>query len=734
MKIPGLNSTLVGISLAAAVSYGITASEAQRPGARPKTSLVNTFIGTSNSGNTFPGASAPFGMVQFSPDSALNEVSYQYNLSRVDGFSLIHMSGGGCENGGNVLLTATTGPVVTDVADYSSPIDHAKESAAPGFYQVSLLRWGIHAEVTATERAGVAKFSFPAGKDQQVLLPLSHVHTELHSADLKFVGDHEIEGQITSGAFCGCNKPIRVYFVVRTDQPVSKFGTWTGKDLSNTKTATTQAKGGPAIGAYLTFAGDKARDVEVKVGISYVDVKGARQNLEKEIGRQSFDQVHRAATQKWEQSFRRFDVSGGTELQQKLFYSALYHCLLMPNLFSDVDGRYIGFDDKTRTVDPRHPVYANFSGWDIYRNEATLLAIIEPSRLEDMVQSIALMREQSGSIDRWPQANRSTAIMNGDPLSAVVATAYAAGLRHFDVNSAYIGMTQANESTRDFDKFGYRPNQVADTLEYAYAYSAVSRVAKALGKTEDAALFAKRSEGWRNMFDQETGFLRPKDDHGQWRTPFDPVKGDGYVEGSAWHYRWLVPHDVAGLIKAMGGDDTFNRELDSFFNHPPLEWNSRYYNAYNEPDLQAPFLYNWSGQPWKAQSNVHELLEKVYKDGPDGIPGNDDCGTMSAWYVLSAIGLYPVDPSRPVLELCAPIFNHVTIRLTSPHAGTARIEVNRTDGGEFVQGVEVDGKPTLNNWIPLEALTHGKVVKFTLGKTPSPTWGVAPANRPPSGL
>ena len=717
------------------------------------TDYVDPFIGTGGGGNTYPGAVAPFGMVQFSPDTG-NDIGYGYGDPRIQGFSLTHMSGVGCNDFGDVFLSATTGPVRTQTADYQSPYSHRREAAAPGYYQVRLARFGVGAELTATARAGVARFTFPPGRPANILVPISHTLTLTDAARVRVVGDREIDGQVTSRSFCGANQRYTVFFVMRLDQPFTSCGSWTGTVTTDGGRSAAQADDHqPPVGVYVRYSQGVTRPVTARIGISFVDIAGARANLESEVGLRSFDDIHRQTARDWEGELGVLTVGGGSVAQRVRFYTGLYHALLMPNVFSDADGRYAGFDGRVHRAAPGHPVYANFSGWDIYRTEIPLLTLIAPGRLQDMCQSIALMYRQGGWIDRWPQANTYTNVMCGSPLTVVMATAWNAGLRGFDIRSAYEGMFQdatqpappgrpyAGESNvADLDRLGYIPDDredygsVSQTEEDCVAYAALASVAASLGHGADAALLRRRALFYRNLFDPDTKFLRPKLLSGQWQTPFDPAQEHGYVEGSAWHYRWLAPQDVAGLIGLMGGDDAFSGELDKFFAYPHPAWDDHFYNPYNETDLEAPFLYDFSGAPWKTQARVRELQADAYKITPDGIPGNDDCGTMSAWYVLSAMGLYAVDPGRPVYELCSPLFPKITLRLGRPYAGQTFVvrAPAASDGNPYVQAVRLNGVPLPRAWVPTSAITGGGSLAFTLGASPDKPWGAAKEDRPPS--
>jgi len=715
---------------------------------------VNPLIGTSGGGNTFPGAVAPFGMVQLSPDTRAPSIGYYHTDHQIQGFSMTHMSGVGCDDEGDVFLTATTGPIKTDVGDYQSRFSHRQEQASPGFYQALLRRWNIKAEMTATERAGLLRFTFPAGQAGNVLLPISHTLTRTQAAQVRIVGQNEMDGQVTSQCFCGAQPVYTVYFVLRFDRPFASCGTFAGPAISKGGRTAAQTPGQPGVGAYVRFSARRApQAVTARIGISYVDMTGARRNLAQEVGGRGFDAVHQDTARAWEKALHVIDVQGGTTDQRTVFYTSLYHCLLMPSLFSDTDGRYVGFDHSVHRARAGHAVYANFSGWDIYRTEAPLLALIAPQRMQDMCQSVALMYAQGGWIDRWPQANGYTNIMCGSPLTIMLATAWSYGLRDFDLQTAYKGMwrdaTQKPPPGRPFsgesnieymNRVGYIPDDkeqygsVSQTEEDCLAYAALAPVAQGLGKTKDAALLRRRALNYRNVFDPQTRFMRPRLLSGQWVSPFDPAQEHGYVEGSAWHYRWLVPQDVAGLAALMGGDRAFAAQLDTFFSYPQPVWNGRFYNPYNETDLQAPFLYDYCGLPWKTQARVRELQADAYQAAPGGIPGNDDCGTMSAWYVLSALGLYPVDPSQPGFAVCSPLFPQATLHLAAPYSGkswTIRAE-RASKRNAFIQDVRLNGLPHNRPWLRQSAIARGGTLTVILGSQPKTAWGVGQALRPPS--
>jgi predicted alpha-1,2-mannosidase len=725
---------------------------------------VNPFIGTGkgpgDSENLFPGAVMPFGMVQFSPDTEDKGLGYHYYQDTIKGFSLTHMSGVGCANEGEVFLTATTGPVSTQEADFESPYSHDQEKASPGYYQVRLLRSGVNVELTATDRTGMVRFTFPAGKAANVLLPISHTLNHTTGAEVHIVGDREMEGYVENEAFCGVKQTYRVYFVMHFDRPFGGFGTWNGTLFGSAASpevnsrAATQTNHEQWIGAYATWPGSNQQQaVTAEIGISYVDLAGAENNLKTESERRSFEQIRNHAVTAWDKTLGVIEASGGSETNERVFYTALYHSLLMPSILSDADGRYLGFDGVIHHVPAGHLLYGNFSGWDIYRSQMPLLALIAPKRTEDMAESVALMYQQGGWIGRWPQINVYTNVMAGSPLTAIVSTAWLDGLHDFDINTAWEGMfrdaTEAAPANKPYqgqvgmqwiNTLHYVPNDkvdygsVSQIQEDAIAYASLYRLANALGKTDDAKTLYARALYYRNVFDPQDRFFRPRNADGKWVENFDPAQdGHGFIEGSGWHYQWLAPADLAWLVKAMG-PDLFNQRLTAFFDYKTPGWFGQYYNPYNETDLEAPFEFNFSGRPWETQRVVRRVLKENYPDTPDGIPGNDDCGEMSSWAAMSMMGFYSVDPASLAYELTSPVFPKVVIHLRAPYKGkTFTIETSpEPESMPYIQSVQLNGTAHSQNWITFQDMSDGGSMKFVLGAAPNESWGAAKEDAPPS--
>jgi predicted alpha-1,2-mannosidase len=742
----------------------ICAAPAQSSGTEGAAASVSTLIGTGGDPddgiNLFPGATTPFGMVQLSPDTEDHGFGYHYIHKKIKGFSMTHMSGPGCANAGNVFFTATTGPIVTQVADFQSPYSHNKETAKPGYYQVQLLEWGINAELSATDHTGVARFTFPSGKAANIVVPISHTLNHTSGASVRIVGDRRIEGYVENHAFCDMKPTYKVYFVMTFSQPFSSFGTWTAPDIYSAGAVAAASRSVEQgdyqkwVGAYASWAPEqREHSITATIGISYVDVAGAEKNLQAEAEKKDFNTIRSDAESAWSKELSVIDVSGGTPTQRKVFYTALYHSLLMPTIFSDSDGRYLGFDGQIHIVRPRRHIYANFSGWDIYRSEIPLLGMIEPRRMEDMAQSIVLMYQQGGWIDRWPQINLYTSDMIGSPLSIALATAWLDGIHGFDMDAAWDGMIKdatqppppgspyLGEQGIDWiNKVHYVPadkvdyGSVAMTQEYALTYASLYRLAVALGKTSDAKMLHERALYYRNLFDPEDKFFRPRNADGTWVPDFNPAQdGHGFVEGTGWHYLSFAPSDLAWLVKAVGRD-LFNQRMTEFFNYPEPGWYAQYYNPYNETALQAPFVFNFSGRPWKSQRVVRRVLQENYFDAPEGVPGNDDCGAMSSWAVLSMMGIYSVDPASLAYELVGPTFPKIIIHLQDPYPGTAfNIEASPDpESNSYIQDVTLNGEKHTRNWISFQDIRAGGTLHFTLASEPNRAWGAGVNDAPPS--
>ena len=758
--------------------------------------LVNPFIGTTRGGDTFPGATLPFGMVQLSPDMPLRELpnggseAYDYSGDFISGLSMTHLSGTGCWNYGDVFFTATTGPVHTHAAQYGFRFSHRQEKASPGYYQVFMKTWGINAQLTATLRCGMAKFTFPSGRPENILVPISHVMTGLsHPCYLHFLNNHTLTGYVTSNIFCA-SRGARVYFVLQANQPWKIFGIWKAGQRFPHRRTIHQKHQNHKIGAYVTYpAPTHARVVKLRIGISYVSIKGATENLKAEVPGWSFSEIRQAARRRWNRALSVVRIRGGTQRRRVVFYTALYHTLLDPTIFDDANGLYRGYDNKIHRVPTGHRhIYANFSGWDIYRSEIPLLTLLEPRRVQDMAQSIVEMYKQTGFIYRWPAANAPGGCMVGDPLTSCLVRIWEAGLHGFDMKTAFRGMWH-NALVHHAKYFRADANVSADE-EYDISFAALSGLAASLRHPARAALLAEWAEQYREMFNPATGFMQPRLPNGAWLPGFNPAAyGAHFVEGTGWEYLWLAPQDVQGLVRLLGGRKAFAAKLTAFFS-------GHHYDPTNEPDIEAPFLYDYAGRPWQTQYIVNKEARKNYTDTPGGLAGggNDDCGTMSAWYVLSQLGFYAVDPGVPDFELCTPGFSRVSIDLKPPYKGRTFIILTfpaaanavtifrggrgrqwgnasqsqrrwghrrlrdaafenwrlsivgdsaprklatsagkgKPGAAEYIQSALLDGKTLLRPWFAESAITNGGVWKVRLGAKPNRMWGAARKDAPPS--
>ncbi|WP_410569114.1 GH92 family glycosyl hydrolase [Amycolatopsis sp. cmx-4-61] len=746
---------------------------------------VNPFVGAkagdtpetnTYAGDTFPGADVPFGMVQWSPDTPLQpkppagqgryyardrDGGYAWEETKLRGFSLTHFNGAGCGGAaGDVPFLPFAGNITTspavDATRYFPTFSHANESASPGYYKVTTDS-GVTTELTTTQRSGLGRFTFP--KDSPATLLIDVAQSAMGSDDASVTVDparRTVEGWVSSGHFCRGPNTYKVYFTAAFDQPFRTSGTWQdatvtpggtsarGGDLSKTtwdKQVVT-AEGGS--GAYLTF--DPATPVQVRVGLSYVDAAGARLNLAAEQHGASFDAVRDAARRAWNDRLRQITVEGGTDAATRTFYTALYHTLLQPNVFSDVDGRYAGFDKAVHRAKPGHAQYANFSGWDTYRDEVQLLSLLAPHEAADMAQSMLNQADQAGGIwDRWSQNNDFMGVMGGDPYHSIIASTYAFGATDFDARSALKSMVtgatrvqQAGERAlerpglSDYRTLGYHPNNVSDMLEETTADFGIAQLAQRLGDARTHRQFMSRAQYWENVYNPATGYLQTRMRDGQFLSPFDPAQYQEmrYQEGNAAQYTWMVPYNVRGLFDAMGGDDAVKKRLDFFFTKLNSDANSPYAFMANEPSFEVPWEYAYAGAPSKTQDIVRRSAELLFKPTEDGLPGNDDLGATSAWYVFAALGMYPEAPGRAELVLASPLFPKITltratgqrITITAPGASSSV---------KYVQHLRVNGEPSTKPWLPESFALNGGRLDFTLGTSPT-SWGAGKADAPPS--
>nr|WP_156129443.1 GH92 family glycosyl hydrolase [Flavobacterium sp. AED] len=712
--------------------------------------FVNPFIGTSNYGAAYPGPIAPRGMASISPfnvagsqnlplekDSRWLSNPYVNENTFLTGFSQVNLSGVGCPELGVILLMPTTGAVETNHLKYGST--YSDEVAKTAYYSVNIDKYNVQGEFTASKRVGVSKFTFPKGQSN-ILLNLGIGLTNEEGAMVKVVSSTEIEGMRSVGSFC-YNSPeaaYPVYFVAKFSKPAAKFGVWKKPSKQegveaqwmtyNGKTRmmdnATKMVVGDSIGTYFSYEFDKVETVEVKVGVSYVSIENARENLEKETGNKTFDAVYKETYTEWNAALSKILVEGGSKEAKTIFYTALYHTLIHPNTLNDFNGQYpeiktgkIGTTKGTR--------YTVFSLWDTYRNLHPLMSLVYPQQQSNMIKSMLEMYDENGWLPKWELNSTETFTMVGDPASIVIADTYLKGIQDFDVQKAYKAMLKGADQIqdnplrpglKDYIEKGFLTTKdqgpVSTTQEYNVSDYSISLLAKALGKKKDYLRFKNRSLSYRKLFYKDLKLLRPRTANGKWYEPFDPVSGAnfeenvGFIEGNAWQYAFMVPHDIKGLIKLMGGDKAFSNQLQKVFD-------IKQFDMANEPDIAYPYLFNYiKGDEWKSQKLVKKLVATYFQNKPNGLPGNDDTGTMSAWLVYSMMGIYPISPGDPIYTITTPMFDKITIQLDPKYYKKKSIVIEREVNNDAkIKSIQLDGKTLNSYFISHDDFVNGTTLK-----------------------
>ena len=794
----------------------LTPSAQQTTPAVDPAALVDPFIGTAGGGNTFPGAVVPFGMLSWSPENTRGTATraaapggYHYEATRIRGFSLTHLSGTGCRGAsGDIPFMPHVGEVSGSPSldskneIYASNFSHANEAASPGRYRVKLDS-GVGVDLSVTARTGIGRFTYPASQPAVMLVRTSD--TQIGSGDASIRIDpasRTITGSVTGGNFCGYLHPVNrrdyytLYFAAVFDQPFAETGTWvdaavTPGGQTATGGTTYGTDGYPAAGkgsgGWVKFTGDGEKTVSVRVGISYVSVENARANLavEQPSGR-TFDDIRQKAHEAWTTALRRIEIEGGTARERKIFYTALYHSLLHMNLASDTNGDYRGFDGKVHRVrPPQHAQYANFSGWDVYRAQVQLVALLDPKVASDMGQSLLNQAAQNGGIwDRWTHNTGATHVMEGDPSAPTIAAFVAFGANDFDVKGALASLAKAARVPTQLDlsadgcrimcpgqrgsldkwlALHYIPTQsntwggAGATLETVTADFALAQLAGRLGDEAASREFLSRSDYWRNVFNPQPrivaplvrgnapppppeqpvpgGYIQNRNEDGSWPA-LTPSASVGFAEGSSVQYTWMIPFNVRGLFDAMGGDAKALARLDAFFKRSDGSWALRgagglHAQMSNEPSIGTPWLYLFARRPDRALDTIRQTLETLWSDTPSGIPGNDDLGTMSAWYVFTAMGIYPYYPGRADMLLSAPLFERATIRRANGR--TIVIETAGAGPGAFhIAELKIDGRPSTRSWVGESLVNGGGRLSFTLSTSATGTWGAGADDVPPS--
>jgi predicted alpha-1,2-mannosidase len=735
---------------------------------------VDPFIGAGGHGHTYPGATTPFGMVQLSPDTSNNGwdscSGYHLQDGSIMGFSHTHLSGTGCADLLDVLVVPATGPVKlspgslkTPTEGYRSRYDRDSERASPGYYAVDLTDSQVRAELTATPRVGLHRYHFPAGESGHLLIDLAHgekdwwekaPETRVKNASLRVIGNDTLVGSRTVFQWA----PGRViHFALKVSRPFRAADLYRN-DVAVGGEAVQAEVGGLKAVLHFPDAGDAP--LLVKVALSPVDVDGALANLAAEAPGWDFDLARRTARQAWESVLSRVEIEGATPAQARTFYTALYHCQVAPTLFSDVDGRTMGMDRQIHQLPTGRANFSTYSLWDTYRALHPLLTLIAPERVPNLVQALVEMARQSpAGPPVWPLQGIETGTMIGWHSAVVLAEAHAKGVKGIDYAGAWPAFRRlAFESDvhglPEYRARGWIPSDQVDeaasrTLEYSYDDWAMAALADAAGDAESARALRARSRNYAHLFDKASTFIRPRLSNGDWATPFDPralghdtKKWRDFTECNAWEATFLNQHDLYAYMALFGGEKAFEAKLDTLFNMssdlpadapPDIAGMVGQYAHGNEPSHHVAYLYAYAGAHYKTQARVRMLLETEYSDRPDGLAGNEDCGQISAWYVMSALGLYAVDPVRPIYVFGSPLFRRVELSL--PEGRRLSIEAPENSARNiYIQTVTWNGRPWTRSWISHSELIKGGRLVFHMGPSPNPGFGAAMADRPPSGV
>lgn len=735
----------------------LMAAAAAGVSAKTPADYVNPFIGTTNFGTTNPGAIVPNGLMSVVPFNVMGSdknkydkdarwwsTPYEYYNKFFTGFSHVNLSGVGCPELGSLLLMPTSGTLNVDYKEYGSEYD--SESAVPGYYTNRLTKYGIKTEVSATARTGIARFTFPEG-ESHILLNLGEGLTNESGATVRRVSDTEIEGVKLLGTFCYNPQAVfPIYFVMRINKAPAQQGYWKKQrpmygveaewdpDQGDYKLYTKYSKemSGDDIGVWYTFFTEEGESVEAQIGVSFVSIENARENLDAEQQGFNFDKVRTDAYNAWNEALSKITVEGGSEENRHVLYTALYHTLIHPNILQDVNGEYPAME-SSEILTAKGNRYTVFSLWDTYRNVHQLLTLLYPDKQLDMVRSMIDMYREHGWMPKWELYGRETLTMEGDPSIPVITDTWLRGLRDFDIETAYEAMIKSattpgkdnlmRPDNDDYMSRGYVPlreqydNSVSHALEYYIADFALSQLAESLGKKDDAELFYKRSLGYKHYYCKEFGTLRPILPDGTFYSPFDPRQGEnfepcpGFHEGSSWNYTFYVPHDIKGLCKLMGGKKPFIDKLQMVFDEG-------LYDPANEPDISYAYIFsNFKGEEWRTDKEVKRLLAKYFRNEPDGIPGNDDTGTMSTWAIFNMIGFYPDCPGKASYTLVAPTFDKVVLSLDKrywPNETVTIVTEKESDDASTLKYIKLDGKRKNGRILTHEELVGSKVITFVL--------------------
>lgn len=721
--------------------------KAQKP-----TSFVDPLIGSGGHGHVFVGASVPFGAVQVGPNNIYKGwdwcSGYHYSDSLIIGFSHLHLSGTGIGDLADVLIMPVTGEVKLDKGKqefphngYLSTFSHKNEVAKAGYYSVKIDN-GVEAELTASERVGFHQYQFPKGKDAHIIIDLKEgINDRSTDTYLEQTDEYTLKGYRFSS---GWAKEQQVFFAIRSSKPIKDLTLYNeGKVISGKKANGTSVKG--VIGF------DQGDFVQLKVGISPVSADNALANIEAEISHWDFRKVLKQADEKWNKELSRIEIQTKNETDKRIFYTALFHSMIHPSLFNDHDGQYQGADNKNHR-NPGFDTYSVFSTWDTYRAEHPLFTLIAPDRINDFINSMLAIFDEQGHLPIWHLNGYETGTMVGISSQQIIAEAYLKGFRGFDAEKAFAAMkTTAMSDLRGLNyvqKFQPIPSNgkvgrpVAQALELAIGDGSIALMAKSMGKTADYEYFSRRAENYKLYYDPQSGFFRGKMADGSWNPNFDPMKSTkpqaaDYAEGNAWQYLWLAPQDVTGLMALLGGEKSFVEKLDKFFRLKAeasdevlvdLTGLIGQYAHGNEPSHHIAYLYATAGQQWKTAEKVRYIMKEFYHDQPDGIIGNEDCGQMSAWYIFSSLGFYPVFPASGNYVLGSPLFDKATIRL--PEGKSFSVDVkNNSPENIYIQQIVLNGKVHSKSTINHQEIIKGGLLKIVMGKSPNRNFGLVNQNQ-----
>ncbi|MFC2115052.1 GH92 family glycosyl hydrolase [Bacteroidota bacterium] len=737
---------------------------------------VDMLIGTAQKGHTIISTARPFALVKPGPDTELrrNYLHAKY----ITGFSQLHISGtGGNAQSGAPGIMPVTGKLNVGPLQYRSGFDPSTGIAEPGYFSIMLDDYNINTEITSTDRVVLYRFVFPKSEESHVLLNVSHAFNKYRGGEIRIVNNTTLAGTGKYNGYHGSD--FDVAFMAEFSKPFASSGVWKGNEIMEAENYAL-VDGEDALGAYVDFQTGENDTIYMKIAMSYVDIEGAGRNLGTEMPEWDFEKVLSESRQVWNDLLGKVKVSGGTEDQKTTFYTALYHAMISTCMLSDVDGRYEGFDGNIHQAEG-FDYYGEFSLWDTYRSAHPLYSLLQPQRQRDMVKSLLAISEQGGWLPKWGWSEGYTGGMLGDHAVSVILDSYVKGIQDFDAEKAYEAMWKnameklegvpwGRRGLRHYKSLGFAPEDagymkslvaetnaygpggskdtdyypeisgsVSATLEFAYNDWCVAEMAGMLNKSDDAVYFGGRAYNYKNVYDPEVGFMRPRNSDGSWAmNPFvSTISGQHsqfYCEGNAWTYSWTVQHDVLGLINLMGGRKAFIFQLDSAFSG--LETGQSYFDPTNEPDIHYPYLYNYAGAPWKTQETVRYITDNLFTaDHESGLPGDEDAGTMSAWYIFSAMGFYPVTPGSKEYVIGSPVFDNIEITLDDKYYGGKTFIMeshNNNSSNRYIQGVSLNGESVNRTWLTHDEIISDGHLVFTMGDAPNRSWGTGEGSVPTS--